>query len=229
MTNPKPTELQLGASKAFDGSAAEALIFINSVQMYLLVNETVYDSDAKQITYALSHMTEGSALTWASTFRAKALSSFPPSFGTIFKSFGTAFVHLDTKADAIAWLSSTRMAKDSALTTYISDFQNRVALSGIMSDNILIGYFSSGLSVSLMHYIYCMDTPSTKILEWYAKAIHFKNQWERVDGVANHNKKTPSYIPYLHGLSTRTEKDPNAMDIDAIHIPNLPPGEKAMH
>ena len=67
-TTVKPTELQLGKPKAFNGFYETAISWMHSIQFYLAVNETSYNNDAKKIAFALSYMTEGSALTWADTF-----------------------------------------------------------------------------------------------------------------------------------------------------------------
>ena len=67
-TTVKPAELQLGKSKAFNGSYEMAISWMHSIQFYLAVNETSYNINMKKITFALSYMTKGSALTWADTF-----------------------------------------------------------------------------------------------------------------------------------------------------------------
>jgi len=81
---------------------------------YLAVNEEVYNSDAKKIAFALSYMTKGPALTWATTFRQKALvgsTIVMETFSVFIANFKTAFEHHNVKANAIAWLSTKRMIK----------------------------------------------------------------------------------------------------------------------
>ena len=70
----KPTELCIGAPEVFDGSYEKSQHWLHTVQFYLLVNKAVYDNDDKQIAFALSYMTKGSALTWAATFRQSTIS-----------------------------------------------------------------------------------------------------------------------------------------------------------
>jgi len=111
---PKPTELRIGSPKAFDGSFEKAIPWLNSVMFYLAVNEEVYNTDAKKIVFALSYMTEGPALTWATTFRHNALVGTTIAMGTFevfVANFKTAFEHHDVKSNAIAWLSTKRMVK----------------------------------------------------------------------------------------------------------------------
>ena len=92
----KPTELRIGVPEAFDGSYEKSMYWLHAVQFYLLVNKAVYNNDDKQIAFALSYMTKGSALTWASTFRQSALSGTTFSLGTFadfISKFNTAFKH----------------------------------------------------------------------------------------------------------------------------------------
>ena len=68
MLSTKPTKLQLGKPKAFNGSYETMISWMYSIQFYLIVNKKSYDTDAKKIAFTLSYMTEGSALTWANIF-----------------------------------------------------------------------------------------------------------------------------------------------------------------
>jgi len=111
---PKPVELRIGSPKAFDGSYEKAIQWLNSVMFYLAVNEEVYNTDAKKIAFALSYMTEGPTLTWATTFRHNTLVGSTIAMGTFtvfIADFKTAFEHHDVKSNTIPWLSTKRMIK----------------------------------------------------------------------------------------------------------------------
>jgi len=236
---PKPTELRIGSPKAFDGSYEKAIPWLNSVVFYLAVNDEVYNTDAKKIAFALSYMTEGPALTWATTFRHNALIGTTIAMGTFsvfVANFKTAFEHHDVKSNAIAWLSTKRMVKkprkdgrrdeySPPLTEYTSLFQNHVAMSSISDENVLIGYYSTGIPPALMRRIMSMDTIPTTIDSWYKKAIHFQTQWDRADEIARRNVK-PSHSYQTFSPSPSKSRDPNAMDIDAIKISKLTPEER---
>ena len=82
---------------------------MHSIQFYLVVNETSYNADVKQIVFALSYMTEGSALTWADTFQENTITDTVVSFRTwdnFLKKFQQTFKHQDTARNAIIWLST---------------------------------------------------------------------------------------------------------------------------
>ena len=98
---------------------------MDSVKIYLMINRALYDSDEKNIAFALSFMKEGSAAIWASTFTKKALALTPPSLGTwtAFQTdFKTSFIHIDVKNEAIAWLTTASITKNLPLGDYISQF-----------------------------------------------------------------------------------------------------------
>ena len=232
----KPTEFCIGVPDAYDGSYETATEWLNAVRFYLIVNKPVYDTNEKQITFALSYMNKGSAATWASTFQQLAFASASTTlslgifddFITKFKEF---FKHTDTKGNAIAWLSTIQMVKDKkdlfhpSLTDYISSYKNNVALSGITDHNVLIQYFSSSISCVFMRQVYSMDTPPDTITAWYTKAIHFQTQWEQANLVAKQHDY-PTKQSYYHAPSPpKPAKDPNAMVVDVIHITKMTPQE----
>ena len=105
----KPTELCISTPKVFDGSYEKSQHWLHAVQFYLLVSKAVYDNDDKQIAFALSYMTKGSALTLAATFRQSAISGTLfslRSFADFVTKFNTTFKHHDITGNAISWLST---------------------------------------------------------------------------------------------------------------------------
>ena len=210
----KTTELRLGTPEHFDGSFDTSWTWMNTVQFYLVVNKAVYDTDEKKIAFALSYMTKGSALTWASTFRTNCISGMTISFGSFadfVSAFETSFKQRDVTGTAVAWLTTTRMTKkrdgsySPTLTDYISTFQNNVALATITDHNVLIRYFFTRIPPSLMKRIMSMDTVPAKVEEWYAKAIHFQTQWERAEEIAQCNRQ-PTKGTY-HSFSSPTPRN----------------------
>lgn len=234
MTTPvthSPKELRINTPSKFDGSPSEAQRWLDSVRIYLYLNREIYDSDEKQVIFALSFMTENSAKVWSSTFIQTALGRNPVSFGTTENfnaEFKTSFIHEDTKSNAITWLTATKVSKELPLNEYISSFQNKVAISEITDQGVLINYFAVGINPSLMRRIMSMDTVPTTIEGWYTKAIHFKNQWERADVLDTRRKtfNSPHQKTYTPHRPTQAPRDPNAMDVDAIRLEKLTDNER---
>ena len=91
------------------------MVWLNSVQVYLMVNNEVYNTDEKKIAFTLSFMKKRSAQTWATTFIRDSLNSKEKSFGEFIdfaKKFKEAFIHSGLKGEAIAWLSNTTDSKN---------------------------------------------------------------------------------------------------------------------
>ena len=232
----KPTELRIGTPEVFDGSYEKSQHWLHAVQFYLLVNKVVYDNDDKQIAFALSYMTKGSALTWAATFRQSAISGTTFSLGTFadfVTKFNTTFKHHDVTGNAISWLSTQRMEKSKknnsyspSLTEYISTFKNHVALANISDPNVLIGYFSAGIPPPLMRRIMSMDTVPSTIDEWYKKAVAFQTQWERADDISKRNSRSSHQTYHSFSNSATKTHDPDAMVVDTIKVSKLTPEER---
>ena len=167
---PKPQELKLRQPSTFDGNPKKARAWINNTQLYLLVNKDVYDHDNKKIAFTLSFMKEGSAGLWALTKTEKAFISTPPGFGTwtdFLQRFNDSFILENTREQAIAWLTTTKVNDKIDVLDYISKFKNNAALSGITNQNVLINFFSRGIPTQLMRRIYSMDTVPTTMEKWY--------------------------------------------------------------
>ena len=185
-TTAKPIKLQIGIPEAYDGSFETLRQWLNAVQLYLLVNEDIYNNDDKKIAFVLSYITKGSALTWAATFQENSIdatgtitlgtySNFVAKFKTSSK--GTSLELLLPGSPPNKW-SSRRTEHIPPLDQYVSEFKNHVTQANIKDPNILIGYFSARIFPFLMGRIMSTDTISTTIQEWYSKAIHFQTQWE---------------------------------------------------
>ena len=69
----RTSELHLGRPDNFDGSSSKASAWMDSVNIYLMINRAIYDSNKKNVTFTLSFMKKGSATIWASTLDRKSV------------------------------------------------------------------------------------------------------------------------------------------------------------
>ena len=215
----KPQELKLGQPPAFDGTPEKARGWFNNVQLYLLVNKDIYNDDDRKIAYALSFMREGSAALWSLTETEAALKRNPPNFGTwqnFLNKFSTSFILENTKDQAIAWMTTTKVDKKTPLMDYISQFRNNAALSEISNEDVLINFYSRGIPSFLMKRIYGMDTVPTTIEKWYQATLRFQHVWEKTQEIAK-GKTNPFYQSH-HQNYDHKKKDPDAMDVDAVQL-----------
>ena len=135
-TTTKPIELQIGTPEAHDGFFKTSKQWLNAVQLYLLMNEDVYNNDDKKITFVLFYMTKGSALTWATTFHENSVDATDTiilgTYPNFITKFNEDFKQRDVTRTTITWLTTKRMVlkKDQTysppLNQYVSEFQNHV-------------------------------------------------------------------------------------------------------
>ncbi|KAF8549127.1 hypothetical protein OG21DRAFT_1421859 [Imleria badia] len=130
-------ELHLGVPDIFDSNEDEYHSWISSIQLYLLINETIYDTDEKQIMFVLSFMKKGTAQGWATTFTADAIQL--KKFGTFdnfIKSIETTFCTTDIKGKALGILQSLNQDGDDILG-FINQFKVAAHHSGITDASVL--------------------------------------------------------------------------------------------
>jgi hypothetical protein len=78
----KTQELKLNQPKAFGGKRDELTEFVQDVQLYLAVNNDVYNTDKKKITFVLSSMSEGDSKSWKGQFLQNANKTTGLDLGT---------------------------------------------------------------------------------------------------------------------------------------------------
>ena len=95
-------------------------------------------------------------------------------------------------------------------------FQSNIAHAGITDHNVLISFFTAGISILLMKQIMSLNTVLDKINNWYTKATHFQNQWDCTEQIAQQSgRSTQTFQSFSSPWMT---KDPNAMDVDMIKL-----------
>ena len=111
------------------------------------------------------------------------------------------------------------------LESYISTFQSNTTHASITDHNVLISFFTAGIPTLLMKCIMSLNTVPEKIDDWYSKAIHFQNQWDRAEQIAQQSGRSTQTFQSFSS-SPRTTKDSNAMGIDVIKVKKLTPEEQ---
>ena len=167
-------------------------------------------------------MKEGAAALWSLTETEAALKRNPPNFGTwqnFLNKFSTSFILENTKDQAIAWMTTTKVDKKTSLMDYISQFKNNAALSEISNEDVLINFYSRGIPSFLMRRIYGMDTVPNTIDKWYQATLRFQHVQEKTNEIAR-GKTNPFYQNHHRNNNDHKKKDPDAMDVDAIRFSN---------
>ena len=118
------TEIHIGCPSEYNGKAETAQAWLDSVCLYLLINQALYHNNDRKIAYALSYMKKGSAAMWAEVRHQQGFAN--QSFGT-FVAFETdfekAFGNANIQQEAMNWLATTCITTGEQLQEYINQFK----------------------------------------------------------------------------------------------------------
>ena len=215
-------EICIGCPDEYDGKAETAQAWLDSVCLYLLINQALYHNDNRKIAYALSYMKKGSTAMWAEVCSQQGFAN--QSFGT-FVAFDTdfekAFGNANIQQEAMNCLATTHITAGEQLQEYINQLKLNVIhakYDEIKDTATLISYFLTGIPVRIMQRVQAMDNVPTTIAGW----AHFCLQREIARKIAlMHRGPTPQNThPNLahHPQTACPNHDPNTMDIDTLNL-----------
>jgi hypothetical protein len=172
----KPKEMKIQLPSNFNGDYTKTRESILDCSMYLNINDTIYDTDKKNILFALSYLRGGTAGPWKDTFyTAKHTMNRWGSWADLETELMTAFSPSDKKGDARTKLKTLRMKGGMTADKYIAEFQTTKSQSGINEDAALIKYFMEGIPIPLMEKINTLDNVPTTLDDWMKFASRFDN------------------------------------------------------
>jgi hypothetical protein len=111
---------------------------------------------------------------------------------------------------------------DDRFQKYISDFQNLASKAQISDERTLCDQFSVGLDDRITTMILSMSSPPRTITKWVEQAKMFHAQ--KICILALKGGQTP---PSPFSSNSRNQRDPDAMDVDAVTLSKLTPTERA--
>jgi hypothetical protein len=107
--------------------------FLQDVQLYLAVNDDVYNKDKKKIAFVLSFMSEGDAKSWKGQFLQNANKPTGLDLGT-WAQFQTdlteAFKPYDAPGDALEELTALKMGNN-LIEDHIAKYKIHLSRSGV--------------------------------------------------------------------------------------------------
>ena len=218
---PKPNELKLSPPKPFTGKRDELDSFLQDVYLYLEVNSSIYDNDKKKIAYVLSFMNDGDAKAWKGQFLNDAMKDSGLNLGTWgqFKiDLKKAFQPFDAPGDALEELTNLKM-NNSSIEDHIAHFKILLAKSKVPETSpSAIDYFRRTLNVPLQRKILELPVQPKDLTEWYDWASRLDNNFRRMQRILGRPSGKGKPEPTRRWTFQRKEKDPNAMDIDALTL-----------
>ena len=214
-------ETRINLPKEFTGDRAHLNSFLQDVDLYLVMNGHIYDSDDKKIVFILSFLTDGTARVWKESFlSAKEKNGGGYNLGTVIsfvKALKEAFAPSDIAGNARASLRNLKQT--GTADEYVSQFRILAGRSGITDSVPLIEYFMEGLKPSILDKIYALEKIPSTIDGWYTHATRVDNQWHRAQEIKARSKgTTPLKVKKTNHFTPRytNTPDPNAMDIDRL-------------
>ena len=149
-------EVKLNPPKPFSGKRTELKRFLQDTQVYLTINQGIYDNDDKKIAFVLSFMNEGDAGAWKEEFISRMLDDAETrgddlSFGdfkTFRKSVENSFSPYDAPGDALDEIRRLRMG-DTPMDEHIAKFKILVTQSQMPETTALVDFFRETLPAPL--------------------------------------------------------------------------------
>lgn len=186
-------EIRINTPDVFSGDYPKAKEFRRACEAYLRLNDQVYGSDDKKITFVLSYMRNGRASEWAQYWTTKITSE--PGIHSIHQfwtEFDKAFITTDAAGEARSKLYALRQS--GTADEYNAQFQMLATQAGITEYTALVEPYQRGLKKALLDRIYNMnDLPgpaepakqgqksSDPVMDyWYKAASRLDNQQRRL-------------------------------------------------
>ena len=151
MAAPSPKEIKLGTPTPYDGDRDKLDNFLMEIEMYIMINNKIYDTPKKKIIFTLSYMKEETAAPWKQNFWATTNlnNTVTPWTWNRFKDTLKALFTLPDKPGEVLIQLITEKQGGRTADEYIADFKIDVLHSGLKGDLSLIEWFSAGLNPRL--------------------------------------------------------------------------------
>ena len=218
---------ELKTPTPFTGKRDDLRKFLQEVKIYLLANKHIYSTDQDKILFVLSYMSEGDAASWKEEFyeSKEALPTFDlGKYDDFMKEVTKAFSPFNASKDAIYEMKELKLG-NSSIEEHVSKFKMLVTRSKLEKNDAVAEMFRETLPIPLQKNILNLAAPPTTLEEWYDWAVKLQNNFIRMKstiakaqgrGGSMTNDKKNKGNNGRRFYFQREEKDPNAMDIDAM-------------
>jgi Ty3 transposon capsid-like protein/Zinc knuckle len=220
---PEPTtmtmnfrEIPINKPTPFTGDRTKIRGFLQQCLGYLQLNRPIYMTDEAKIAFVLSFLTDGEALKWRETYLLGLMDDKGefqyPKFKEFLDIFTMYFKPINQIQTANNQLATLKQGKRN-VEDYVAEFRLLVSMAGMTSDtssdNIhLINYFRRGLNPAIARKIALSDNVPTTIVAWTERAIQYDTNYRLTMAMFGN--------PAGGRSNWKKERDPDAMDIDAM-------------
>ena len=200
------------------------------MEAYFQVNPFIFTINNVKSVTLLNRLGKGRgkyfADTWLCILADTNIKATDKNFDHVKKAFTNMFYpyHVDeTARDKLEDLRQIATRKDDGFQTYLSKFQYLVAQSQAGDTPAIQRLFTKGLDIQLATMIYSMEKVPTTLKAWMEKAIDFHKQKAGIIAL----KKGQGLPLSSFSSNSHSTKDPDAMDVDTIHLKKLSPANHA--
>ena len=137
-------EVKVGVPSDFNGERTKVTKFLQEVNLYLRVNQAIYDTDEKKIIFVLSFMTGGMGSAWALMWGDRLNMGTWDDFK---KELLSAFSPIDDTGSARTKMKN--LVQGDKLEDYVAQFIILMGRSNITEEVPLIDMFLDGLNPKL--------------------------------------------------------------------------------
>ena len=145
-------ELKLNQPKPFIGKREDLKKFLQDINLYLLVNDKVYNDDIKKISFTLSFMNDGDAAPCKEQLLEEAMKKNPFDLGTwntFKKELLTAFQLYDAPGDVLEEMKTLRMG-NGLIEDHNAQFKMTITKSRLdLTYPAVIDYYRESLNIPL--------------------------------------------------------------------------------
>ena len=222
---PKATELKLKQPASFSGKRDELDDFLEDILLYLDVNDEVYDNDKKKIGYTLTFMDKGDAKSWKTQFLKSCATPTGVNTGmwtAFLTKIKSDFKPYDAPGDALEELLVLKMG-NSSIEDHISRFKVLLTKSEVPTTSpSAIDYFRKTLSYPLQKKLLDLAEPPADLDDWYKWASRLDNNYRKIQRIfqrpSGREADKAKDEPRRRWTFQKKERDPNAMDVDALIV-----------
>ena len=182
----KPIELKLASPKPFTGNREDLNRFLLDLNLYLTVNNEIYNTSFKKIGYALSFMTSGDAKSWKDQYLKESNRGEYLNLGTwseFTEALWESFEPYDAPGDTMDKIIHLKKG-DATVEDHVAKYKILLRKAKIPKDSPpVIDYFLRSLPVPLQRDLLRLPTPPKDLKEWYSWASKLDNNFKRMQRI----------------------------------------------
>ena len=216
---PHHNRIQAGRVVPFSGKRNTLEKFIDNLCLHFILNKI--RDDEEKVVFTLTYIEGGDADSWKAAFLKNVYKDDGTvnfrTWSDLVKELRDNFKPYNLKGDALDEINKLRQGSTS-IEDHVARFKVLLTNSGVAADSpAALDYFQKSLRVPLFKRIMDLAKVPTELTKWYKWALKLDANYHRLMLLLNRGKPEREEKEVKPRWTFwRTEKDPNAMDIDMV-------------